>query len=61
MRKTEEKRLLGRSGRWWGNNIKMDVGESVCFGMEWTHQALDRDPCRALVPCIHRNKPAGNS
>jgi hypothetical protein len=31
----EEKRPLGRPGRWWVNNIKMDLREIGWDGMDW--------------------------
>jgi hypothetical protein len=34
------------------NNIKMDLREIGCGGMEWVDLALDRDQCRALVNTV---------
>jgi hypothetical protein len=42
-------RPLGRSGRRRGDNIKMDVQEVGCGGMDWIELAQERDRCRALV------------
>ena len=34
---------LGRSRRRWENNIKMDLQEVGCGGMDWIELAQDRD------------------
>jgi hypothetical protein len=47
--KSEGKRSLGRSRRRWVDNIKMDLREIDCGGMDWIDLAQDRDQCRALV------------
>ena len=41
--KSEGKRPLGRHRRRWENNIKMDLQEVGCRGMEWIELAQDRD------------------
>jgi hypothetical protein len=41
--KPEEKRLLGRPGCRWVDNIKMDVGEIRWDGVDWSGLAQDRD------------------
>ena len=41
--KPEEKRPLGRSRCRWENNIKMDLQEVRCGGMEWIELVQDRD------------------
>jgi hypothetical protein len=41
--KSEGKRSLGRPGRKWEDNIKMDHKEIVRGGMDWIHLAQDRD------------------
>jgi len=38
--------------RRWGYNIKMDLQEVGCGGMEWIELAQDRDRCRALVTAV---------
>ena len=47
--KTEGKRPLGRPRRRWEDNIKMDLQEVGCGGMDWIEMAQDRDRWRALV------------
>jgi hypothetical protein len=37
------KRPLGRTRRRWENNIKMDLHEVGCGGMDWINRAQDRD------------------
>ena len=41
--KPEGKRPLGRPRRRWVDNIKMDLQEVGCGGMDWVHLAQDRD------------------
>jgi hypothetical protein len=48
MGKSEGKRPLGRPSRRLENNIKMDLREIGWGGMDWTHQAQDRDSGRLL-------------
>ena len=47
--KSEEKRPLGRPRRRWEDNIKMDLQELGCEGVDWIELAQDRDKWRALV------------
>jgi hypothetical protein len=49
MGKPEGKRPLGRSRFRWEDNIKMDLQEVRCGGMDWFDMAQDRDRWRALV------------
>ena len=49
MWKHEGKRPLGRPGRRWEDNIKMDLQEVECEGMDWIEMAQDRDRWRAFV------------
>jgi hypothetical protein len=50
--KPECKRPLGKSRRRWEYNIKMDVQEVGCGGMDWIELAQDRDRWRALVYAV---------
>jgi len=50
--KPEGKRPLGRPRIRWEDNIKMDLQEVGCGGMDWTELAQDRDRWRALVTTV---------
>jgi len=50
--KAEGKRPLGRSRLTWKDNIKMDLQEVGCGGMDWIELAQDRDRWRALVDAV---------
>jgi len=41
--KPEGKRPLGRPRRRWEENIKMDLQEVGCWGMDWIELAYDRE------------------
>jgi hypothetical protein len=47
--KPEGKRPLGRPRRKWEDNIKMDIQEVRCGGVDWIELAQDRDSWRTLV------------
>ena len=49
MGKPESKRPLGRPRRRWEDDIKMDLQEVGCVGMDWIELAQDKDRWRALV------------
>ena len=52
MGKPEGKRLLGRPRRRWEDNIKMDLQEVGCGGIDWIDLAEDRDRWLALVNAV---------
>jgi hypothetical protein len=43
---------LGRPGRRWEGNIKMDLREIRWSGMDWIHEAEDRDQWRVSVNTV---------
>jgi len=47
--KLEVKRPLGRPRHRWDDNIKMDLLEMGCGGMDWIELVQDRDRWQALV------------
>jgi hypothetical protein len=47
--KPEGKRPLGRPKRKWVDNIKSDLREMGCGGMDWIDLSQDRNQWRALV------------
>ena len=47
--KPEGKRALGKPGLRWEDNIKMDLQEVGCGGMDWIELPEDRGRWRALV------------
>ena len=51
MGKPEGKRPLGRPWRRWQYNIKMDLKEVGCGGMEWNELAQDRGQVAGTFVC----------
>jgi hypothetical protein len=50
--KPEGKKPLWRHRLRWKDNIKMDLQEVGCGGMDWNNMAQDRDRWRALVNAV---------
>jgi hypothetical protein len=50
--KPERKRPLGRPKYRWEDNMKMDLQEMGCGGMDWIELAQERDRWRALVNAV---------
>ena len=52
MGEPEGNRPLGRPRHRWEDNIKMDLQEVGCGGMDWIDLAQDRDRWQALVNVV---------
>ena len=52
MGEPERKRQLGRPRQRWEDNIKMDLQEVGCGGMDWIDLAQNRDRWRTLVNVV---------
>jgi len=52
LEKPEGKRPLGRPRHRWKDNIKMDLQEVGCGGMDWIDLAQDRYRWQALVTAV---------
>jgi len=48
----EGKRPLGRLNVRWEDNIKIDLQEAGCGGIDWIELSQDRDRWRALVNAV---------
>jgi len=52
MGKPEGRGPVRRPRRRWEDNIKMDLKEVECGGMDWIEQAQNRDRWQALVNAV---------
>ena len=52
LRIPEGKRPLRKPRRRWKDNIKMDLQEVGCGGMDWIELAQDKDRWRAVVNAV---------
>jgi CRISPR/Cas system-associated protein Cas7 (RAMP superfamily) len=59
--KPEGKRPLGRPRRRWEDNIKINLQEVGCGGIDWIELAQDRDRWRALVTAVMNLRVSENS
>jgi len=59
--KREEKGPLERQRRRWEDNIKMDLQEVGCGGMDWIELAQDRDRLRARVNAVMNLRVPSNA
>jgi hypothetical protein len=50
--KPEGMRTFGRPRRRWEDNIRMDLQEVGCGGVDWIELAQDRDRWQALVNAV---------
>jgi len=50
--KPKGKRPVGKSRRRWEDNIKIDLKELGCVGMDWIELVQDRDRWPALVNAV---------
>ena len=52
MGKPHGRRPLGRTRSRWGDNIRMDLQEVVCRGMDWIVLAQERDWWQEVVNVV---------
>jgi hypothetical protein len=57
----EGKRPLGGTRRRWEDNIKMDLQEVGCGGMDWIDLAQDAEKWRALVNAVMNRRFSSNA
>jgi hypothetical protein len=58
--KTEGNRPLGRPRHKWKDNIKMDLQEVGCGGIDWIELTQDRVRCRTLVNMVMNHRVPQN-
>jgi hypothetical protein len=58
IRKPEGRKTLGRPSRIWEENIRMDLREIGCEGVDRIHLAQDRDQWRAVVNMVTKLRVA---
>ena len=56
MRKPEGKKSLGRPERSWKYNIKIDLQEIGCGGIDWIYLAQDVDRWMVLVNTVMKRR-----
>ena len=59
--KSEGKRSLGRPRPRWEDNIKMDLQEVRCRGMDWIELTQNRDSWWALVNAVMKLRVPQNA
>ena len=59
--KPEGKKPLGRPKRRWEDNIKVDLQEVGCGGMDWIELSQDRERWRALLNAVMNRRVAQNA
>jgi len=52
LEKPAGKRLFRRPRCGWKGNMRMDIWQIVCEGVDWIHLAQDRDQWRTLVKTV---------
>ena len=58
LEKHEGKKQLGKSRSRWEDNIKIDLTEISCEGVDWIDLAVDRDKCWAAVNTVMKLRTA---
>ena len=49
---TRGREMLGRTRRRWEDNIKIDLLEVICWGLDWIELTQDRDWWRGFVNAV---------
>ena len=61
MGKPEGKRPLGRPRCRWEDNIKMDLQEVGCGGVDWIELAQERDSWKTIVNAVMNHRVPQNA